>query len=56
MTLVFARRRCVGFMLHSPRGIQAFDRDERPLGFFSTPILAAQAVENAAMASEEGKP
>jgi hypothetical protein len=41
---------CVGFLISAgPRGVQAFDASERPLGLFADPIAAAVAVERAAV-------
>jgi hypothetical protein len=46
---VIAGKRCIGFLLScGPCGIAAFDRDEKPIGVFGTPIEAAVAVEKAA--------
>jgi hypothetical protein len=48
MVPVVAGQRCIGFLLGMPRGVAAYDRDERPLGIFADAIEAATAVEKSA--------
>jgi hypothetical protein len=40
---------CAGFLISlGPRGVEAFDRNEKPLGVFASAIEAAVAVEKSA--------
>ncbi len=49
MMTVLSGSRVVGFLIGRGReGVEAFDRDERSLGVFQSPIEAATAVEKTA--------
>jgi hypothetical protein len=53
MLSVYADKLCIGHILARPRaGFDAFDREDRPLGVFSTQQLAADAVSAAAPSPE----
>jgi hypothetical protein len=46
---IIAGRVCIGHLISlGPRGVEAFDTNERTLGVFQSPIDAANAVTHAA--------
>jgi hypothetical protein len=48
---------CAGFLISlGPRGIEAFDKNERSLGVFPNAISAATAVEKSAITIEGSAP
>jgi hypothetical protein len=42
---VMSGRVCAGFLISTPRGVEAYDRAEQLLGIFPSAIEAATAVE-----------
>jgi hypothetical protein len=57
MIPVMAGRVCAGFLIRlGPRGVEAFDRNEKSLGVFTDPIAAASAVEGSATAIKGSTP
>jgi hypothetical protein len=49
MVPVIAGTICIGFLMsRGPRGVEAYDRDERSLGTFASVIEAVNSIENAA--------
>jgi hypothetical protein len=49
MVPVIAGTACVGFLINlGPRGVEAFDKDEKSLGVFASVIEAAAAVQKSA--------
>jgi hypothetical protein len=52
MVPVIAGQTCVGFLINTVRGVEAFDREQRPLGIFPSAIEAATAVEESAVCDQ----
>jgi hypothetical protein len=54
MVPIIAGQRCVGFLLNTARGVEAYDREERPLGVIPDAVEAATAVEISAASACQG--
>ena len=55
LTPIFAHQRCVGFLVSAgPRGVEAYDANEKSLGIFPNAIEAAVAIEQVAAAACPG--